>query len=85
MKPKANQSPESVVREIKRKTRRKFHSDEKIRIILEGLKGEDSNKERFYIVLVLPRDTRSIHSKNGIHYRNDFFCDSTDRKNNITS
>lgn len=42
MKPKANQSPESVVREIKRKTRRKFHSDEKIRIILEGLKGEDS-------------------------------------------
>ena len=42
MKPKANQSPESVVREIKRKTRRKFQSDEKIRIILDGLKGEGS-------------------------------------------
>ncbi|MDP6180972.1 MAG: transposase, partial [Desulfatiglandales bacterium] len=42
MKPKANQSSESVVREIKRKTRRKFQSDEKIRIILDGLKGEDS-------------------------------------------
>jgi transposase len=42
MEPKANQSPESVVREIKRKTRRKFNSEEKIRIVLEGLKGEDS-------------------------------------------
>ena len=29
-------------REIKRKTRRKFNSEERIRIILEGLKGEDS-------------------------------------------
>ena len=42
MKPKASQSPESVVREIKRKTRRKFNPEERIRIILEGLKGEDS-------------------------------------------
>ena len=42
MKPKAKQSPESVVREIKRKTRRKFNPEEKIRIILEGLRGEDS-------------------------------------------
>jgi transposase len=42
MGPKTRKSPESVVREIKRKTRRKFNSEEKIRIILEGLKGEDS-------------------------------------------
>ena len=42
MGPKTNKSPESVVREIKRKTRRKFNSEEKIRIILEGLKGEES-------------------------------------------
>ena len=42
MKPKTKKSPESVVREIKRKTRRKFTSEERIRIILEGLKGEDS-------------------------------------------
>ena len=42
MKPKPSQSPESVVREIKRKTRRKFNPEEKIRIILEGLKGEES-------------------------------------------
>lgn len=42
MEPKAKQSQESVVREIKRNTRRKFSSEEKIRIILEGLRGEDS-------------------------------------------
>ena len=42
MGPKTSKSPESVVREIKRKTRRKFNSEEKIRIILEGLKGEES-------------------------------------------
>ena len=35
-------SPEKVVREIKRKTRRKFTAEEKIRIILEGLRGEES-------------------------------------------
>ncbi len=34
--------PERVVREIKRKTRRKFSAEEKIRIVLEGLRGEDS-------------------------------------------
>jgi len=43
MSPKV--SSESVVRDIKRKTRRKFSSEEKIRIILEGLRGEDSIAE----------------------------------------
>ena len=42
MEPKTNRSLESVVREIKRKTRRKFNPEEKIRIFLEGLKGEES-------------------------------------------
>ena len=42
MEPKTSKSSESVVREIKRKTRRKFNSEQRIRIILEGLKGEDS-------------------------------------------
>ena len=42
MKPKTSKNPESVVREIKRKTHRKFTPEERIRIILEGLKGEDS-------------------------------------------
>jgi len=34
--------PEAVVREIRRKTRKKYSTEEKIRIVLEGLKGEDS-------------------------------------------
>ena len=33
-------TPNGIVREIKRKTRRIFNSEEKIRIILEGLRGE---------------------------------------------
>jgi len=37
--------PESVVRDIKRKTRRKFSSEEKIRVVLEGLRGEESIAE----------------------------------------
>jgi len=43
MSPKV--SSESVVRDIRRKTRRKFSSEEKIRIILEGLRGEESIAE----------------------------------------
>ena len=36
---------EAVVKDIKRQTRRKFNAEEKIRIVLEGLKGEDSIAE----------------------------------------
>jgi transposase len=42
MKSKEKREPESIIREIKRKTRRKFTSEEKIRIVLEGLQGESS-------------------------------------------
>ena len=38
-------APESKVREIRRKTRRKFSAEEKIRIVLEGLKGEETISE----------------------------------------
>jgi transposase len=38
-------NPESVVREIRRKTRRKYSSEEKIRIVLEDLRGEESIAE----------------------------------------
>jgi transposase len=34
--------PESIVKEIKRNTRRKFGAEEKIRLVLEGLKGDYS-------------------------------------------
>ena len=42
MTEKKKKDPESVIQEIKRQTRRKFTSEEKIRIVLEGLKGEES-------------------------------------------
>jgi len=41
-KKKSKTSPDSIVREIKRRTRRKFTAEEKIRIVLEGLRGEES-------------------------------------------
>ncbi len=37
-------NPESVVREIRRKTRRRFSSEEKIRIVLDGMK-ENTKRE----------------------------------------
>lgn len=36
---------EAVVREIKKRTRKKYSSEEKIRIVLEGLRGEVSIAE----------------------------------------
>lgn len=45
MNAKQNRDSESVVRDIRRKTRRKFSSEEKIRIVLDGLKGEVSISE----------------------------------------
>ena len=37
-----NGSADRHVKEIKRKTRRKFSAEEKIRIVLDGLRGESS-------------------------------------------
>ena len=39
------QSAERVVKEIRRVTRRQFSAEEKIRIVLSGLRGEDSIAE----------------------------------------
>lgn len=36
---------ESIVREIRRKTRKKYTAEEKIRIVLEGLRGEEGITE----------------------------------------
>jgi transposase len=35
-------SAEKAVRDIRRKTRRRYSAEEKIRIVLEGLRGEKS-------------------------------------------
>ena len=45
MPAKQGSDPEAVVKEIRRQTRRKFTAEEKIRIVLEGLKGEASIAE----------------------------------------
>ena len=45
MPSKRSQSAEAAIKEIRRKTRRKFSSEEKIRIVLEGLRGEQSVSE----------------------------------------
>ena len=41
----ARPSAEETVRDIRRATRRQFSAEEKIRIVLEGLRGEDSIAE----------------------------------------
>jgi transposase len=38
-------SAEKVVRDIRRATRRRYSAEEKIRIVLEGLRGDDSIAE----------------------------------------
>lgn len=43
MRPKSKS--EKVIKEIKRHTRKKYSSEEKIRIVLEGLRGETSIAE----------------------------------------
>jgi transposase len=55
---KKKQSAVQVVKEIKRRTRRTFTSEEKIKIVLEGLHGEDT--------------IAAICRKHGIHTNNYF-------------
>jgi transposase len=38
-------SAETTIRDIKRKTRRKYNAEEKIRIVIEGLRGEETIAE----------------------------------------
>jgi len=45
MSKERKQSTEAAVCEIRRKTRRKFSPEEKVRIVLEGLRGEQSVSE----------------------------------------
>ena len=43
---KTTKSPgEKIVKDIKRVTRKQYSSEEKIRIVLDGLRGEDSIAE----------------------------------------
>lgn len=42
MKAKETKNAEAVIKDIRRRTKRKFSSEEKIRIVLSGLRGDDS-------------------------------------------
>jgi len=42
MTEKKGAAPEAIIRNIKRKTRRKFTAEEKIRVVLEVMRGEAS-------------------------------------------
>lgn len=42
---KQNEPADKVVKDIRRRTRRQHSAEEKIRIVLEGLRGEDSIAE----------------------------------------
>ena len=42
---KKRQNSESIIRDIKRKTRKRYNSEEKIRVVLEGLRGESTVAE----------------------------------------
>lgn len=44
-KNKSSVSTEAIVRDIRRKTRKNYNAEEKIRIVLEGLRGESSIAE----------------------------------------
>jgi transposase len=45
MKSRRKAPAEKVVKDIRRATRRRFGAEEKIRIVLEGLRGKDSIAE----------------------------------------
>ena len=48
MNARTNQSPESVVRDIRRNTRRKYSTEEKIRIVLEAEKAKIKDLSRLH-------------------------------------
>lgn len=71
-----SKSTESVVKDIKRKTRRIFNAEEKIRIVLEGLKGEES------IAAICRRE--SIHPTQYYKWSKDFLEAGKKRLNGDT-
>ena len=70
------QSASSLVREIKRKTRRLFSAEEKIKIVLEGLRGEET-------VSALCRKY-SIHEANYYNWSKEFMEAGKKRLNGDT-
>ena len=53
-------SAEKAVREIRRKARRRFSAEEKIRIVIEGLRGEVAPSVAIWITTGCPTDARRL-------------------------
>ena len=69
----SNNSSEELVKAIHRRTRRKYSAEEKIRIVLQGLRGEDSiaelrGRERLNQNVYL-RQTSSRVDKTAVRWR----------------
>ena len=61
-------SSEKIVKDIRRRTRKKYSAEEKIRIVLDGLRGEESiaalyRKEGIPTNLILPRGQGFFRSR----------------------
>ena len=76
-------SAENRVREIRRKTRKKYSSEEKVRIVLGGLRGEESiaalyRREGFQVNRrIFPEEREQISD-----HTVDCFCSSDRRRKN---
>ncbi len=68
MNTKKKPGPESIVREIKRRTRRKYSAEEKIRIVLEGFGirinryMKDSQSEKMEVIRIVEESNPSIRN-----------------------
>lgn len=72
MSQKSDQSKEpaeKVIRAIRRATRKQYSAEEKIRIVLAGLRGEDSIAE---LCWQDPRDPLSLLTQSQVHQRSPF-------------
>ncbi len=54
-------SSEQTIRDIKRKTRKQYSAEEKIRIVLDGLRGEDSIAEGYHTENQRDRKGSGVH------------------------
>lgn len=70
MRKEGSSALEKLVQDIRRKIRRPFSAEEKIRIVLEGLRGEDS-------IATPCRKEGLAATPHGLYHRTTFVCTAT--------
>ncbi len=60
--PAAKPLAENVVRDIRRATRKHHLAEDKVRIVLEGLRGDTSDRVREFDVAERPRHRFQVHA-----------------------